>query len=846
MRHSLIRETVLESLVASHRRPLLLGITGAGGSGKSTLLGMLEARYRAEGVTVRRDYLEVDSEASAGRSAVFVDDAHSLKESDLAHVHSLLRADHVDVIIAYRPWPRTKALRELVAAIKEQTPPIKLKPWSLEEIDDYAASSLGMRPSADVVDKIAELTGGMPWLVQRVVSGLHDSGSGLSAADLVSHQGLTELADELEEIGGISRDTLLVMAVGDTAGVHPFPGLGGAGGDFEEAIARAKSAGLLLPTGQLIPLVQQALLAAAPRYRVQELQKAIVDTLESQGLLPTDVARALARSGFKDQRVAHLLVEAGNAALAPQPDLAAALYADAVSAGANELALAARRAQAALALGDLDTAGRLLDDLLMQSSAPDLRRGVNVSATVWAQRGMLARGAEVYRWLGPERVGSSGPLAAVAMVGSGDRDGARQMLDAAAPSASPTVLAVATTLVAQGIYDTLGDRPQQAVATLIRASNLMTSSAACIPLPDLPAALGAVVALHHGDIRVAHSILDAALAGNQGGDGGRPRLILLRAWVAMQEGHLDQARSAIDEATEFCDGCFGPRDQYLLDVLEVAVARRTGSAIDLVTAWSRAQESVSRVSVDLYNLLPLGELMVAAARLRESRWLEPHIEEAWALLARLGNPTLWAIPLHWSAVQAAMLNERPDSISPHASALVRASSHSHAASAFATAGRVWISVLGSKVDVAAVESAAHGLSAVGRPWDGSRLAGHAAARASEGKDMSQLLACARGLNPSTGLSQQAPPSPEAPSPGETGTAAGPTPEQGKLSAREYEVAHLVLQGRTYREIGETMYISMRTVEHHMARMRRRLGAKNRSELLMQLRLILRDTPDSTD
>lgn len=64
------------------------------------------------------------------------------------------------------------------------------------------------------------------------------------------------------------------------------------------------------------------------------------------------------------------------------------------------------------------------------------------------------------------------------------------------------------------------------------------------------------------------------------------------------------------------------------------------------------------------------------------------------------------------------------------------------------------------------------------------------------------------------------------------------PDISVLSEREKEVARLVLEGKTYREIGETIYISPRTAEHHIARMRRRLGAENRSDLLVRLRRVL--------
>jgi DNA-binding CsgD family transcriptional regulator len=59
-----------------------------------------------------------------------------------------------------------------------------------------------------------------------------------------------------------------------------------------------------------------------------------------------------------------------------------------------------------------------------------------------------------------------------------------------------------------------------------------------------------------------------------------------------------------------------------------------------------------------------------------------------------------------------------------------------------------------------------------------------------------------------------------------------------LSAREQEIARRVLTGLTYKEIGAQLFISAKTVEHHMARIRRRLGAQSRRELFGQLRAML--------
>jgi DNA-binding CsgD family transcriptional regulator len=42
----------------------------------------------------------------------------------------------------------------------------------------------------------------------------------------------------------------------------------------------------------------------------------------------------------------------------------------------------------------------------------------------------------------------------------------------------------------------------------------------------------------------------------------------------------------------------------------------------------------------------------------------------------------------------------------------------------------------------------------------------------------------------------------------------------------------------YRDIGGRLFISAKTVEHHVARIRRRLGAGSRSEMLSMLRTML--------
>jgi len=109
--------------------------------------------------------------------------------------------------------------------------------------------------------------------------------------------------------------------------------------------------------------------------------------------------------------------------------------------------------------------------------------------------------------------------------------------------------------------------------------------------------------------------------------------------------------------------------------------------------------------------------------------------------------------------------------------------------------------------------------------------GHAAARTPDRASMVGLLQIARSLKPAR---DDAP----AASGGPSSATAGSTP----LSGRELEVARLVVDGQTYRQIAERLYISPKTVEHHVARMRQRLDLHSRGELLAHLRGLLGQLP----
>jgi DNA-binding NarL/FixJ family response regulator len=55
-------------------------------------------------------------------------------------------------------------------------------------------------------------------------------------------------------------------------------------------------------------------------------------------------------------------------------------------------------------------------------------------------------------------------------------------------------------------------------------------------------------------------------------------------------------------------------------------------------------------------------------------------------------------------------------------------------------------------------------------------------------------------------------------------------ELGSLTEREREVLQLIARGYTYRETGEELYISVKTVESHVSSVLRKLQLSNRNEL----------------
>ncbi|MEV4761632.1 LuxR C-terminal-related transcriptional regulator, partial [Micromonospora chokoriensis] len=493
----------------------------------------------------------------------------------------------------------------------------------------------------------------------------------------------------------------------------------------------------------------------------------------------------------------------------------------------------AEQALAAALAGNLDDALRLADRLLATATPSDRREAAVVAATALAHRGHVGRSVELYRWAG---TASATAFATVGGIATGDLGVTAEPPTGDPTGEPPTMHASAARLMATGVRDSVSGPPTAALSALVQAAALLEPDGRAALLPDSPAALAALTAVHCGELEIAERVLHRALAAGVGGPLMARRHRLLQAWILMVRGETHAATERL--ATVTLDGRqLESRDLLFAAAIRMGVSRRNSDLGALKRGWGQALEAVVRHPVDLFTLLPLGELAIAGARLGDLARLEPYLIQGRALLSRLGDPPLWSVPLRWSGLHAAILTAEPATADEHVTALLAAADHSRYAAVVAAAAQSWVEVLRGDVDPIRVEAAARGLHDTGLCWDGARLAGQAAIRTADRRAMTTLLECARALQgrPSGG--------PALATGASTTRVAGPT-QQG-LSDREYEVAELVLAGLTYREIGDRLFISAKTVEHHVARMRNRLNCANRTELLALLRTLVADRASDT-
>ncbi|GAA3542899.1 hypothetical protein GCM10022222_28230 [Amycolatopsis ultiminotia] len=861
-------------LLAEHdaaATPVRLVVIAPGGYGKTALLGALDRGYRAAGV-----------------DATVIDDADQLDDEDLARLTALAAAAEGPLVLAHRPSPRADALRSLGETFR-------LPPLDVDEVAKLARHRTGHPLDAAAAAALHARTGGVPRLVERVVTDRLDAFR-------------AELAD-------LDDDVLRYLIAAEAGAGRNLDLLGTLLDRSPDALAEvvdgARATGLLDTEDALLPVAAEAVRAYAPPARRLAAVQQLVETQLLRGLPILDLARSLLDAGSSGASAATAFATAAHEALSSDTKLAARLFEAAADAGAREAATTTGWARAAALSGDLDTALRLGDGMLSDEDPECRAAGAEIAATVLAHRGELARSAELYRWAAatdstqhptptpadatprtavtppshsqpaenthgdpvadsvpshepssavhsgrPERTvpgqfsgadsgfrhpqeltGSRAPsegyrwagpgavdaFAAIALVGTGQADGGRALAASPARGAAPTLFTGAAARTANGIVESVTGYGTEALPELVGAAAMLEPAMGGAPLPDSPAALAGLAGLHSGELALAESVLQRALTNGVGGDLLTTRHRLLLGWVAMTSGNL---ATAAEHRAAVAGTKLEARDELFFTALELGLARRASDLVGLQRSWDRAYQASMRQQVDLFTLLPLGELAIAAARTGAQAKLAHRLERAHTMLDQLGNPPLWTVSLYWHELHAAITSEDRAAAERQLWALTQFADCGRYPAALARAATCWLSVVGGTFDPDEISGAAAELHELDLCWDAARLAGQAAIRTSDRKAMVQLLEAARQFQGTTGR-------PDSPAPA-TGSAPGPS----ALSERELEVARLVVDGLTYKQAGSKLFISGKTVEHHMARIRGKLGASDRRELLATLRELL--------
>ncbi len=786
------RRRTLADLLTSVQAGGCRRVTGPGGVGKSWLLAALGDEI----VGAARWSVGLGPPPSEDPDGVLlVDDAELADEATLIE----LVGGHRAVVLAHRPVGGTAA--RLLDRL-DRTPAV-LGPLGHDESRELLAARWGERPSPVVTDELLTGSGGLPrWLEAVALDGP------------VSRAWCTPAVEEAVRAEGRRLSdpaARLLLATALLAGIDRAMLAAAAGLDGHELESGADelvTAGLAMDaTPRLVPVVADALRRSSPVAAVAEIAERAA-TCELAVDDPSSVAERLVAVGATGPAIGRCLITAAHRLAAADPDRAEALLAAAQRAGAARADLACGTTVVAFHAGRTEECLAGLDVVLTADDGPVRADAVRAATGVLAARGGWERAA---------RLAAGDPhtadLAALGFLAAGDLDALRTVAGVHPPGPEGLRAGVVRARL-DGLLGTVADDPLPGMLRLLEAARLEDLAPDLVELPEPTAVIAAQVAALLGELDLAAETLRRPP--RRTGTWRSRRQQLTSAWIAMRRGDwvgADEVVAALEAGRAWRQA--DPRDQSLADAVRCAVARRTGDLEAMLAGWRRARTGLLRLPPDLLQLPAITELLIAGSRLGDHRTVESVELRIDALLDRAGHPPLWALPCRWDQLHAAIARDDLVAARRAAERIQALPVPGPRVAPLHLAAPVWTDALGGEVDPGRVRQAAEALADAGMSWEAARLAGTAAIRCRDAQAMRSLLHLARSL-----------PAPSSPS------LVDPV---GELSGREQEVATHLLAGLTYRQIGQQLFIAPKTVEHHVARIRRKLGVSTREELLLALR-----------
>lgn len=739
-------------------------------------------------------------DAAAG--AVVIDDVQWLDDEALHLLSEVVTTK--ELLVSRRPWPITPAIRALDDALAARGDVERL---GLLDLDDTAAAASeisGGPTSSKLVDRLHSVTAGSVGLLADALSVSWDGD-----LDGTPQPVIDAVMARVERAGPDALALVQLHALGPRLDWATLADALDHASDPDEAELAAKAGGLIGEDDHPIPLVERAV-----RRTLTARQRAALSDRLARVLvrpMPAAAMRHLIAGTGRLKDGPELLVEAASRLAVTEPVLCLELIAQAREQDLVAPALGLVEASAAFRAGRHDALG-------FQRLAP------NSTSEDRAALSLIGFGTDVrdLRWQSaserevPEEFQAPIRAFAEACIGTFP-------LKAIDPSGNEPTEAALVARLSAGLFAVVDGEVATGLGLLATAADDYDRQDWSLPLGITPHVLGATCSLWVGDVPAATGLLDQAVQLESGGPGEATTHRLLRAYARLLNGDYTDALDIVREG----DSPTWPlRDRLLVAAIDAAIARRSGDTARLRDAWTRSEAVLLRPTGTWLFLDPVLELLAAGSRLEDGRRVGP--------VARALGDQLRALPEHgvgpasaeWLDLQLALAEQDQLTVQLAASRLEAIVSEALAlgrpidarVQARAAAAAVWSGIANGVADEKAATSAAKLLKDVGDGWEASRILGQTALDHPDAKAARRLLEAARSVITDVSDAES----------GEGLTTLG-------LSDREAEVAQLVSDGKTYKEVGAQLYISPKTVEHHVANVRQKLGASSRAEMIAIVR-----------
>jgi DNA-binding CsgD family transcriptional regulator len=690
-----------------------------------------------------------------------------------------------------RTWPMSNQLQAVSDLLTENEQAIRTGLLADEEFAQIASTFIEGPASTKALDELHQATAGSLGLAVDAVNADWNR----DLADLPP-QLVDAVANRINRCGPEATALVQLLAVAPPLEVSDLVDALDAAVGREQAERAASAGGLLDEFGVLPPIVREAVAADLPAAARAQIHDRLAATLIHTH--PEHAADSVMAGRGEVPGSEEVLVAVARRLQRSDPARALDMADHGMACGFDETELALIRLRAAYEQGSRDALGYLAEvPVDAQTRAATIGFGLDMRDLRWQSAARRPLGEEM-----------SVPSRQLALMLSGE------MVESPGELSETGAIPRLISLMVSNMALLAAGEARQALAGLAEAADDFDRVNPDVPLGITPHAVGASAAMSIGDLATSQALLDQAISARSAGEGEAVTHRLLHAYTRLAGGRFEEALTAVREGE---DTGWALRDRFLLAAIDAAIARRSGDTTRLRDAWRRADPVLVRTSASWLFADLVVELLAAGSRLGETGRVQPIADELASQLLGLPLTGPGGVSAHWLRLQIALARSDKHAITTACDALQKCTPADDRSVARIHAGAAWAAIQNQAVDDEALTATSQLLESVGDSWEASRLLGQAALDHPDPVIARRLLEEARALAVE----------PEAA--GESGLLAL------GLSEREAEVALLVAAGRTYKEVGAQLYVSPKTVEHHVAHIRRKIGANSRAEFLAAIR-----------